>query len=48
MSFVDLYNMPLSDLKTLEEIATQRLKDEEAKKQHEAEEVEDELEEAVT
>ena len=47
-SFTELMNLPLSYINALYRIAEQKMKDEEARKQFEAEQMEDGLEEAMT
>lgn len=47
-SFTELMNLPLSYINALYRIAEQKMKDEEARKQLEAEQMEDGLEEAMT
>jgi hypothetical protein len=47
-SFSELMNLPLSYINALYQIAEQKVKDEEARKQLEAEQMEDGLEEAMT
>ena len=47
-SFTELMNLPLSYINALYRIAEQKMEDEEARKQPEAEQMEDGLEEAMT
>lgn len=47
-SFTELMELPLSYINALYRIAEQKMKDEEARKQLEAEQMEDGLEEAMT
>lgn len=47
-TFTELMNLPLSYINALYQIAERKMKDEEERKQHEAEQMEDGIEEAMT